>query len=149
MSKSLLANSIRSYVDGLLDGDDEIVHRDAARDFIAANPGMVDAHLTQLVEREITAMLKERSQPPAPPMGQGVLFRGLPAAITVRDGVTKPLRKCTRDDLLAGRNFKVGNIEAAREALRRYDDDLDTLLPLLTDDVSTVADAIARLRGAA
>jgi len=139
---SLLSKSIARYVDELLAGQQEIVHGDAADTFIAKHGDVIGFHVEDLVRREIVSAIKERSQVPAPPLGQGLLFTGLPAAVTVRDGVTKPIKLCTRTDLAAGRDVKVDNIAAAQAALVAYDDDCDVLLSFMHNDDTTVADII-------
>ena len=142
---SLLSKSINRYVEGLLAGGEEIVHADAAQQFIADHDGVIGAHVTELVASQITAYIKARSQAPAPPLGQGVLFAGLPAAVTVRDGVTKPISVCTRGDLVAGRVVKVDNIAAAQAALKAYDLECRLLLPHMTDDEITVDEVVRRV----
>lgn len=139
---SILTKEIGRYVDNLLDTSDEIVHNEAADDFIDAHADLLDDYVIGLIRRYIKDEIKKRTQVTCPPLGQGVLFAGLPAAVTVADGRTKPLRSCTWSDLQVGRQYKVENIDFAREALRLYDEDL----ALLRDDMEgrevTVADAL-------
>lgn len=138
---STLSKSISSYVDRLLASDVEIVHADAADLFIRQHGDVIGFHVEAIVAREIAAEIKKRSQAPAPPLGQGVLFAGLPAAVTVRPGVTKPIRLCTRADLLAGLEQKDHNIAAAVSARLAYLADLDELLPHM-DEATTVTDVL-------
>lgn len=141
---SLLSKSINRYVEELLAGGAEIVHAEAAGRFIAGHGDVIGFHVEEIVAAQIASYIKSRSQAPAPPLGQGVLFAGLPAAVTVRDGVTKPIKLCTRVDLAAGRALKVDNIEAAQAALKAYDFDCRQLLPHMTDDQVTVDDVVRR-----
>lgn len=142
---STLRKEIRYYIDGLLTAGADIVHRDAAQDFVKGHGDVIGFHIEGIVADYIVRELKARSQEPAKTLGQGVLFHGLPAAITIADGVTRPIRCCTRADLTAGREFKVGNIAAARAALKAYDQDLARLMPLMDDDSVTVEDVAQRL----
>ncbi len=138
---STLSKSISDYVGELLAGDAEIVHADAAERFIRQHGDVIGFHVESIVARQIGAEIKRRSQAPAPPLGQGLLFGGLPAAVTVRAGVTKPVMRCTRDDLMAGLEQKDANISAAVGARLAYLADLDRLLPHMDDD-TTVADVL-------
>lgn len=149
MARSLLAQSISTFVADLLDGMDEIVHVEAAQEFIRDHGDVIGFHIEGIVAKYIADELKARGKSPAPPLGQGVLFRGLPAAITVRDGVTKPVRSCTKPDLKAGREYKVANLHAANEALAAYDFDCRRLFPLMPDDTVTVAEAASRIQATA
>jgi hypothetical protein len=146
---STLSRSIGEYVDQLLHADEEIVHADAAALFIRQHGDVIGFHVEAIVAKQISAEIKRRSQAPAPPLGQGVLFAGLPAAVTVRPGVTKPIMRCTRDDLMAGLEQKDANITAAVGARLAYLADLDRLLPQMAAE-STVADVLRQgLAGAA
>lgn len=146
---SLLTKSIDHYVDDLLASGEDIVHGEAADVFIAAHSDVIGEHVGDLVRREICAAIKKRSQAPAPPMGQGVLFAGLPAAVTIADGITRPIDRCTRADLALGRGVKVDNISAAIAALDAYDTDVARLIPFMGDDETTVGQIVHRLAGAA
>lgn len=142
---SLLAERIRAYTDGLLGQKSEIVHRQAAEQFIGDNPDLVDQHIAGLVENQITALLRKRAQSPSAPFGQGLLFAALPAAITVREGVTKPLRACTWADLEAGREFKISNIASAQQSLKDYDAELANLKPLMEPKPKRTIEQAARI----
>ena len=150
---SILTKEIGRYVDDLLDTTDEIVHNEAADDFIDAHSDLLDDYVIGLIRRYIKDEIKKRTQVAAPALGQGVLFAGLPAAVTVADGRTKPLRSCTWVDLQVGRQYKVENIDFARESLRLYDEDLALLRADMEGGDVTVAEALpsitARVDGAA
>lgn len=126
---TMLSKAISAFVTGLLSADEDIVHRDAAHAFIAGNEELIKLHIDGLVESAITAEIKRRTKVPEP--AQDALFDGLPAAVTVADGVTKPIHRCTWDDLVAGRRAKVDNIGAARSALKAYDAALQRVAPLI------------------
>ena len=143
---SLLSKQIGAYVDELLETNAEIVHNDAADAFLTEHESMLDEYLIGIVRRYMRAEIKARSQAPSGPLGQGVLFAGLPAAITIREGVTKPLPVCTRLDLHAGRSVKVANIEHASAALEAYDADVESLAPHMPTDRTTVTQAAKSLK---
>lgn len=142
---SILTKEIGRYVDTLLDTTDEIVHNDAADDFIDAHADLLDDYVISVIRRYIKDEIKKRTQVAAPAFGQGVLFAGLPAAVTVADGRTKPLRSCTWSDLQVGRQYKVENIEFARESLRLFDEDLALLHDSMQGTELTVAQALPAL----
>lgn len=135
---SMLTKSIDRYVDELLATGDDVVHAEVADTFISMHGDVIGFHVEEIVRRAITQAIKKRAQTPAPPLGQGVLFRGLPAAVTISDGITRPIARCTRADLAAGRDMKVENISAAQAALKAYDYDIARIDPLLTSDDTTV-----------
>lgn len=148
-STSHLQRSIREYCAGLLDGNAPIIHREAAQSYIADHGDVIGFAVEAIVEEHIAKALKSQSQQPAAPIGQGVLL-DLPAAITIADGVTKPLKACTWSDLKLGREYKVANVAAAQESLRRYDQEMNRLRPILSGAPDlTVADAAIALAGAA
>lgn len=75
---------------------------------------------------------------------------GLPSAI----GVVTPdgtyfvsTHKATLNELRAGRQQRVANVNAAQAKLDRYDEGLDRLTPYMEDepDVTSVDDALARM----
>ena len=146
MAKNMLNKQIAESIDALLEAGDEIVHTEAADAFIAEHSDLIESHISYLVRQQIAAAIKSRTQSPAPPLGQGLLFGGLPAAITVRDGVTKPIGRCVRADLEIGAKYKEDNVAAAREAYRAYRHDVDLLAPHMPDDVTTVDEAAARIK---
>lgn len=142
---NILAKEISRFVGRLLDAGDEIIHVEAAEEFVADNSELVQQHFMQMVIRQITNEIKNRAQAPAKAFGQGVLFEGLPAAVTIAEGRTKPLKACTWDDLQIGRTFREDNIVHARDALKAYDADLAILAPAMQSSGCTVADAIAEV----
>lgn len=142
---SILTKEISRYVSGLLDTSDEIIHDEAADAFIVDHGSLLDDYVIGLIRRYIKDEIKKRTQVAAPALGQGVLFSGLPAAVTVADGRTKPVRACTWDDLQIGRQYKIENIDFAREALRLYDEDLALLSDVMAGTGLTVGDAAQRI----
>lgn len=142
---NILSKEISRFVDHLLEVGDEIVHAEAAEDFVDDHEELVQQHFMQMVIRQITNEIKNRAQAPAKAFGQGVLFAGLPAAVTIAEGRTKPLKVCTWDDLQIGRTFREDNIANAREALLAYDNDLLTLAPVMESSGCTVEQAIAEV----
>lgn len=141
-----LQATVRRYCVGLLSGESAIVHRDAAREFIAEHAELIDTEMRSIVERFVVEAMKEQSQLASDPLAQGVLF-DLPAAITTAPGVTKPLHACTWADLQAGRGLKVDNIDNAQAALDRYDSELRRLAPVMSERPGlTVFEAAAELQ---
>ncbi len=143
---SMLNKRINQAIDALLAAGEEIVHAEAADQFIADNAELIETHIAELVKSQIAAAIKSRTQAPAPPLGQGLLFSGLDAAITVRAGVTKPIGRCTMPDLQIGAEYKRDNVKAARERLRAYERDVAILARHMPDDVTTVEEAARQIK---
>lgn len=141
----MLRRRIKEYIAAALRHDGAVIHAEIAAAFIAEHGDLLDAEIAAIVERYVRAEIKAIAQQPVGHVGQMAL-PGMPAAITVADGVTKRLESCDAADLAAGRQFKVANIAAAKEALGAYDRDAELLRSLMDRySAPTVGEALRQL----
>lgn len=140
---SLLTAPIERRVDQLLAGKTDIVDDEAAAAFVVENPELCSLYVKDAVRKAIVAAIDRRSDRSAQPHSQPVLFAftGIPEALYLGDGVHRPRSRCTRADLVAGR-------DAVKARLKAFDEDMKRLDPFMTTDDTTVAEAVHELERA-
>lgn len=145
-----LRSEISTYLETLMRDGVDIIHAEAADQFVADHGDQLVEYVSQMVRNQVAQIMKGLCAQRPEDSGQLALLPGLPAAITVAPGVSRPLDACTWADLQIGRTERVENIAHAEKRLDEFDKELDKLAPHMAGDPEmTVADARPRLAAVA
>lgn len=115
-------------------------------DLFAAESGRLAVEAASRIVKDLLRSLSEDDHTDDQTSLPGLV---LPTAIAVEDEAgnfyyVKALQ-ANRDELRAGRAQRVANVARAQRRLDQYDESLDLLLPVMTDDAMTVEDAVRQL----
>jgi len=143
MSRNPFTTALRRSVTDALAEPGEHSRADLAQAFLAENPELAAAAITNLAEKQVGELIKALCDA-EPDDAQMSFFAGLPAAIAVGPGLVKSIEHCDPDDLAIGEEHRKDNITSARGRLKRYRDGVDAYVKARVD-AETVGETAKRL----
>lgn len=139
-----LRKLLREYLADQLAEPGEHKKTELAAAFLDEHADQAQAYLRELAERQVAELIKELcDQPEQDPLP---IFAGFPQAIAVAPGVVKATRNCTLDDLGAGLEYRVQNLEHVRQKFEGYRDAMLRFDQLRASETETVGECTDRLR---